>query len=200
MGFNAPGLDGYLRGSGSQQSRDGGQANSSGANSHQQRGGAGLAQGMGTGSGLAVGGGMYPMRGDMTYGTSPPGGSDQLSETGRGMSLNTVNPGDQNPPVSRYILDVARGKDSERALIPQINTLYVGNLPAISPPTHPPNFLEESLRGLFQRCQGFKRMSFRQKINGPMCFVEFEDIPFAAHAIKDLYGHTLVRVCGPVPV
>lgn len=32
------------------------------------------------------------------YGTSPPGGSDQLSETGRSMT----NPADQNPPVSRY--------------------------------------------------------------------------------------------------
>ena len=37
-------------------------------------------------------------------------------------------------------------------------------------------------------------MSFRQKINGPMCFVEFEDVPFAAQAIKDLYGNNLVRV------
>jgi hypothetical protein len=35
-------------------------------------------------------------------------------------------------------------------------------------------------------------MSFRQKINGPMCFVEFEDVPYAAQAIKELYGHTLV--------
>ena len=77
-------------------------------------------------------------------------------------------------------------------MVAQINTLYVGNLPAISPPTHPPNFLEESLRNLFVRCAGFKRMSFRQKINGPMCFVEFEDVPFASQAIKDLYGHNLV--------
>jgi hypothetical protein len=35
-------------------------------------------------------------------------------------------------------------------------------------------------------------MSFRQKINGPMCFVEYEDVSFAAQAIKDLYGHNLV--------
>lgn len=35
-------------------------------------------------------------------------------------------------------------------------------------------------------------MSFRQKINGPMCFVEFEDVTFATQAIKDLYGHNLV--------
>jgi RNA recognition motif-containing protein len=74
----------------------------------------------------------------------------------------------------------------------QINTLYVGNLPAISPPALPPNFLEESLRSMFQTCPGYKRMSFRQKINGPMCFVEFEDIHFAANCIQNLYGHTLV--------
>ena len=82
-------------------------------------------------------------------------------------------------------------------LMSQINTLYVGNLPAISPPTHPPNFLEESLRALFSRCAGYKRMSFRQKINGPMCFVEFEDVPFASQAIKDLYGHNLVSCHDP---
>lgn len=35
-------------------------------------------------------------------------------------------------------------------------------------------------------------MSYRQKINGPMCFVEFEDVTCAAQAIKDLYGHNLV--------
>lgn len=35
-------------------------------------------------------------------------------------------------------------------------------------------------------------MSFRQKINGPMCFVEYEDVSFAAQAIKELYGHNLV--------
>nr|XP_018266045.1 uncharacterized protein I303_00014 [Kwoniella dejecticola CBS 10117]OBR88203.1 hypothetical protein I303_00014 [Kwoniella dejecticola CBS 10117] len=103
------------------------------------------------------------------YGSSPPGGSDRLSESGRGL-LGGSNPADQNPPI---------------------NTLYVGNLPAISPPTHPPNFLEESLRGLFSRCPGFKRMSFRQKINGPMCFVEFEEVVYASQAIKELYGHNL---------
>ncbi|WVW81152.1 hypothetical protein I302_103143 [Kwoniella bestiolae CBS 10118] len=106
---------------------------------------------------------------DALYGTSPPGGSDRLSENGRAL-LSGNNPADQNPPI---------------------NTLYVGNLPAISPPTHPPNFLEESLRNLFSRSPGFKRMSFRQKINGPMCFVEFEEVVFASQAIKDLYGHNL---------
>jgi hypothetical protein len=35
-------------------------------------------------------------------------------------------------------------------------------------------------------------MSFRQKINGPMCFVEFEDVGYATLAIKEVYGHNLV--------
>ncbi|KAK4688241.1 hypothetical protein P7C73_g1866, partial [Tremellales sp. Uapishka_1] len=114
-------------------------------------------------------GGMYRGQGD-NFGTSPPvGGGLGDGGSDRG-GLGTVNPADQNPPI---------------------NTLYIGNLPAISPPTHPPNFLEESLRSLFQRCHGFKRMSFRQKINGPMCFVEFEDVQTASMAIKDLYGHNL---------
>ncbi|KAI9633359.1 uncharacterized protein MKK02DRAFT_39340 [Dioszegia hungarica] len=98
-------------------------------------------------------------RGEMLP-TSPTGTSEALSDAGRSMG----NPSDQNPPI---------------------NTLYIGNLPAISPPTHPPNFLEESLRSLFARLPGFKRMSFRQKINGPMCFVEFEDVGYATLAIKE---------------
>ncbi|ODN73661.1 hypothetical protein L202_07208 [Cryptococcus amylolentus CBS 6039] len=98
-------------------------------------------------------------------------GRDGLGGQGlSGRGVNGANPADQNPPI---------------------NTLYVGNLPAVSPPTHPPGFLEESLRALFSRCAGFKRMSYRQKINGPMCFVEFEEVGYASQAIKDLYGHNL---------
>ncbi|KAJ9097734.1 hypothetical protein QFC21_004772 [Naganishia friedmannii] len=82
----------------------------------------------------------------------------------------SINAADQNPPI---------------------NTLYVGNLPSSLSHTHAPNYLEDSLRNLFSRVAGFKRMSFRQKANGPMCFVEFEDVPNATLAMKDLYGHTL---------
>ena len=58
----------------------------------------------------------------------------------------------------------------------QINTLYVGNLPTSPAPSgYAPNHLEDSLRALFQRCQGFRRLCFRQKANGPMCFVEVCD-------------------------
>ncbi|KAI1313366.1 hypothetical protein EDD11_002676 [Mortierella claussenii] len=73
-----------------------------------------------------------------------------------------VNPGDQNPPC---------------------NTLYVGNLPM--------NTSEEELRVLFSRCVGYRRLCFRTKANGPMCFVEFENIDCATQALNDLYGNPL---------
>ncbi|KAI8889245.1 hypothetical protein K501DRAFT_141428, partial [Backusella circina FSU 941] len=73
-----------------------------------------------------------------------------------------INPADQNPPC---------------------NTLYVGNLP--------PNTSEEELKDLFISCQGYKRMSFRTKPQGPMCFVEFEDVVFATQAMNEHQGHVL---------
>lgn len=59
---------------------------------------------------------------------------------------------------------------------PPINTLYVGNLPT-SPvgAGYPANYLEDSLRELFSRRPGYRKLCFRQKSNGPMCFVE---VPF----------------------
>jgi hypothetical protein len=73
-----------------------------------------------------------------------------------------VNPADQNPPC---------------------NTLYVGNLPA--------NTSEEELKAMFSKQRGYKRLCFRTKQNGPMCFVEFEDVSFATKALNELYGHPL---------
>ncbi|KAI5833810.1 hypothetical protein K523DRAFT_101280 [Schizophyllum commune Tattone D] len=73
---------------------------------------------------------------------------------------------------------------------PPINTLYVGNLPS-SVTGHPPEHLEDSLKALFAAQPGYRRLCFRQKSNGPMCFVEFEDVSFATKALNDLYGHTL---------
>ncbi|KAF9365179.1 hypothetical protein BGX34_011073 [Mortierella sp. NVP85] len=73
-----------------------------------------------------------------------------------------INPGDQNPPC---------------------NTLYVGNLPM--------NTSEDELRALFSRCVGYRRLCFRTKANGPMCFVEFENIECATMALNDLYGNPL---------
>ncbi|CAG8642849.1 2781_t:CDS:2 [Acaulospora morrowiae] len=72
------------------------------------------------------------------------------------------NPADQNPPC---------------------NTLYVGNLPM--------NTSEDELKQMFSRCPGYKRMCFRTKQNGPMCFVEFEDVHYATQAMNELYGNPL---------
>ncbi|ORX63129.1 hypothetical protein DM01DRAFT_1331203 [Hesseltinella vesiculosa] len=76
--------------------------------------------------------------------------------------LNNTNLADQNPPC---------------------NTLYVGNLPI--------NTSEDELRQLFSKCTGYKRMYFRTKPQGPMCFVEFEDVSFATLIMNDLQGHAL---------
>ncbi|KAI9031755.1 hypothetical protein CLU79DRAFT_693923 [Phycomyces nitens] len=72
------------------------------------------------------------------------------------------NPADQNPPC---------------------NTLYVGNLP--------PSTSEEELRQMFSQSQGYKRMCFRNKPQGPMCFVEFDDVVYATQALADLQGQSL---------
>ncbi|KAF2732624.1 hypothetical protein EJ04DRAFT_525205 [Polyplosphaeria fusca] len=73
-----------------------------------------------------------------------------------------VNPADQNPPC---------------------NTLYVGNLPM--------DTSEDELKAIFSKQRGYKRLCFRTKQNGPMCFVEFEDVSFATKALNELYGQPL---------
>ncbi|KAI1827726.1 hypothetical protein F4861DRAFT_331741 [Xylaria intraflava] len=73
-----------------------------------------------------------------------------------------VNPADQNPPC---------------------NTLYVGNLPV--------DTSEEELKSIFQKQRGYRRLCFRTKQNGPMCFVEFEDVTHATRALHELYGKLL---------
>ncbi|KAI0855306.1 hypothetical protein F4860DRAFT_40242 [Xylaria cubensis] len=77
-------------------------------------------------------------------------------------NLPPVNPADQNPPC---------------------NTLYVGNLPI--------DTSEEELKAMFQRQRGYKRLCFRTKQNGPMCFVEFKDTSHATRALHKCYGKTL---------
>ncbi|KAH6888155.1 hypothetical protein B0T10DRAFT_562570 [Thelonectria olida] len=66
---------------------------------------------------------------------------------------------------------------------PPINTLYIGNLPL--------DTSEEELKALFSRQRGYKRLSLRPKANGPMGFVEFEDVTWATKALRDLYGTVL---------
>lgn len=77
-------------------------------------------------------------------------------------SYPPANPADQNPPC---------------------NTLYVGNLPN--------NTSEDELKRLFSQQRGYKRLCFRTKQNGPMCFVEFESITLATQALHHLYGKML---------
>ncbi|KAI9314636.1 hypothetical protein BX666DRAFT_2029503 [Dichotomocladium elegans] len=66
---------------------------------------------------------------------------------------------------------------------PPCNTLYVGNLP--------PTTEEDELHQLFCKCKAFRRMSFCNKAQGPLCFVEFEDVTSAMLAMKALQGHML---------
>ncbi|KND03577.1 uncharacterized protein SPPG_01052 [Spizellomyces punctatus DAOM BR117] len=95
-------------------------------------------------------------------------GSASSASSSAGTSPTGLGPygprsnGDQNPPC---------------------NTLYVGNLPH--------DTSEEELRQLFSRCPGYKRMCFRSRPNGPMCFVEFEDVQCATQALVQLYGNPL---------
>ncbi|KAJ5495151.1 hypothetical protein N7539_000267 [Penicillium diatomitis] len=77
-------------------------------------------------------------------------------------SLPAANPNDLNPPC---------------------NTLYVGNLP--------PDTSEEELKALFSKQRGYKRLCFRNKQNGPMCFVEFDEVAMASKTLNELYGYKL---------
>lgn len=90
------------------------------------------------------------------------GNSHQSNYPGYERVLPPVNPADQNPPC---------------------NTLYVGNLPM--------DAQEDELRRIFQAVRGYRRMCYRSKANGPMCFVEFEDVGCATRAMNDMYGKTL---------
>ena len=81
---------------------------------------------------------------------------------------------DQNPPVRRIVPGfILASADKGR----QINTLYVGNLP-----TGVVEQLEDKLRELFLAQPGFRRLCFRQKNNGPMCFVEVSSFSFTCQA------------------
>jgi RNA recognition motif-containing protein len=74
----------------------------------------------------------------------------------------SINPVEQNPPC---------------------NTLYIGNLPM--------DTSEDELKAIFSKQHGYKRLCFRTKQNGPMCFVEFDDTSSATKALGELYGHML---------
>lgn len=91
-------------------------------------------------------------------GPSYGGHNNYNGRMGASAPINT-NPADQNPPC---------------------NTLYVGNLPLAT--------TEEELKSLFSRQPGYRRLCYRTKSNGPMCFVEFEDVHYAINSLKLLQG------------
>ncbi|KAG5648780.1 hypothetical protein DXG03_000129 [Asterophora parasitica] len=113
----------------------------------------------------------------------------ELSRALGGLDVNT-----DGGKTSPQLPSPASGASSRNGVDqnPPINTLYVGNLPTSPPPSgFPQDYLEDSLRELFSSRIGFRRLCFRQKSNGPMCFVEFEDVTHATRALNDLYGNTL---------
>ncbi|EEB97489.1 hypothetical protein MPER_03182, partial [Moniliophthora perniciosa FA553] len=118
---------------------------------------------------------------------------DELSRAVGELAVTTEN-GNTSPqlpsPASGASSGSARNRMDQN---PPINTLYVGNLPTSPPPMgyHSPDILEESLRELFRLRPGFRRLSFKQKNSGPMCFVEFEDVSAASKTMNELSGNTL---------
>ncbi|KAK7470265.1 hypothetical protein VKT23_001698 [Stygiomarasmius scandens] len=124
---------------------------------------------------------------------APPTVDSELSRAVSNLAVST-NHGNTSPELPSPESGVSSGGSTRNGVDqnPPINTLYVGNLPISPPPPHcPQDILEESLRELFRLRPGFRRLSFKQKSSGPMCFVEFEDVNAATRTISELYGHTL---------
>ncbi|KAH9062766.1 hypothetical protein EDB87DRAFT_1777640 [Lactarius vividus] len=121
------------------------------------------------------------------------------SLTSLAVSTTSANAPSGTGSTSPQLPSPASGASSERSgrngvvdQNPPINTLYVGNLPSSPPlPGYGPNHLEDNLRNLFSTQPGFRKLCFRQKSNGPMCFVEFVDVQHATKALNELYGSTL---------
>ncbi|KAJ5689445.1 hypothetical protein N7462_003837 [Penicillium macrosclerotiorum] len=116
------------------------------------------------------------------YASNGPG--QRMSGSGPSSAYpGTVNHGHGFPYGSqhtpRHSLPAANPND----LNPPCNTLYVGNLP--------PDTSEEELKALFSKQRGYKRLCFRNKQNGPMCFVEFDEVAMASKALNELYGYKL---------
>ncbi|KAH9482348.1 Cell wall integrity protein scw1 [Psilocybe cubensis] len=133
----------------------------------------------------------------MSSGSSSNGGSASGSVNGSGgntspqlpspagSGMSTGSSSAQAPGSTTHV----RGTVDQN---PPINTLYVGNLPTSPLPLGYSNdYLEETLRALFSACAGFRKLCFRQKANGPMCFIEFVDVQQATDALKTMSGNTL---------
>ncbi|KAI6135087.1 hypothetical protein EV401DRAFT_878846 [Pisolithus croceorrhizus] len=106
--------------------------------------------------------------------------SPQLPSPASHSESGASSGGHAGSPSSAGGANVASGPGPRGALVdqnPPINTLYVGNLPTGSSGAYPTGVLEESLRELFSRRPGYRKLCFRQKSNGPMCFVEMYTMP-----------------------
>ncbi|KAI7864140.1 hypothetical protein BDF14DRAFT_1837770 [Spinellus fusiger] len=116
---------------------------------------------------------------NLNHGVSYFGDNDYLSTRLGSFSLaSSGDYGNHRPPLNTLVVT---GNPADQN--PPCNTLYVGNLP--------PSTSEEELRQLFNQCSGYKRMCFRNKPQGPMCFVEFEDVVYATQALSELQGKSL---------
>lgn len=108
------------------------------------------------------------------------GGSTQVS-AGRPGNSNRASSPDLPSPTGRNVVG-----DNH----PPVNTLFVGNLPS-NASSAALSQLEDQMRSLFGSRRGFRQLSFRLKSNGPMCFVEFDDVHTAGKAMSELNGNTL---------
>ncbi|KAK4102931.1 hypothetical protein N658DRAFT_422865 [Parathielavia hyrcaniae] len=114
------------------------------------------------------------------YGHAGMGSLSGLSSTMSPTAMASPGTG-FNPPIPHRMNNFPPANPADQN--PPCNTLYVGNLPI--------DTSEEELKAMFSRQRGYKRLCFRTKQNGPMCFVEFEDVTFATKALHELYGQPL---------
>ncbi|KAI9730673.1 MAG: hypothetical protein M1834_005641 [Cirrosporium novae-zelandiae] len=83
-----------------------------------------------------------------------------------------------------YRVDKTSTGERTRAYSPRLSsTLHVVNLPS--------DVSEDESKALFSKQTGYRRLCFRIRVHGPICFVEFEEISHAIQALNNLYGHML---------
>jgi len=104
------------------------------------------------------------------------------------MNLNRPAPTPASPyELGGYPFQPAQPPQSK---VPPCSTLFVANLQ--------PNLSDRDLHRHFKNMPGFKRLRLSNKETVPICFVEFDDVPFATHAMNNLQGvpvgHTCMRI------
>lgn len=108
-----------------------------------------------------------PPGGHFAAGSPPAGSGNGFGGRFQALTLKTGlsnAAGRATSPPSAGMLSPRGGNPAD--MNPPINTLYVGGLPAVLPSLTGPmsaSHLEDSLRAVFSRSPGFKRLCFRQK-------------------------------------